>query len=327
MITRTTTLKDPPTFSLKATVLSHGWHECAPMNWSEGGRCFQIIERQGDRPYRVSVVESRSARSGRKSSRLLVSVDTDRHAGSVISDDVMNGIAKRLRVTLGLDRDLEPFYAMCRRNPHLKVIPRIGAGRLIRSASMTENVVKTLCSTNVNWTQAVKMINRLGQLGPNLHDFRGFNAWPTPREILRAGQPYLKEVCRVGYRSDSILEFCERVCEGELDLVALEARASDPEVPSEEIASAFRDIRGIGPASANYLVGFLGRHDRLAVDSATYAFVAKFHTNGRKPTLKKIERIYAPFGPWKGLVCWLENWLTWDSAKGILAEYRSPRNA
>lgn len=318
MLARTANLPTPATFSLKATVLSHGWHECSPMSWSEGGRCFQVIERDRNRALRVSVTE-RTGRS-RTNRSLRVVVDTDVMDETPIEDAVVERILRDLRLTLGLDRDLSEYYAICAEHPALAVIPSIGAGRLIRSASMTENILKALLATNVNWTQAVKMINRLGQLGPNLRHFRSLAAWPTPRAILRAGETYLKEVCRVGYRSGSVLKFCREVCDGEFDPESLNALAADPEVPSEAIVAKLRGISGIGPSSANYLLGFLGRHDHLSIDSATFAHVAANHTNGRKPTCKQIERIYAPFGRWKNLICWSENWLTWATAKGIIDE-------
>lgn len=318
MLARTEKLPVPLVFSLKSTALSHGWHECSPISWSEGGGCFQVIERQGDRVFRVSTAQR--VAGGRRGPSLNVTIDTDTGDGRPIEDTVVEPILGRLRVTLGLDRDLSEFYALCGEHPALSVIPRIGAGRLIRSASMTENILKALCSTNVNWTQAVKMINRLGQLGPNLRHFRSLAAWPTPREILRAGQTYLKEVCRLGYRTDSILKFCRDVCDGGFEPDSLDALAADPAVSSDEIVAQLRSIDGIGPSSANYLLGFLGRHDRLSIDSVTFAHVAATHTKGRKPTRKQIERIYAPFGKWKNLICWSENWLTWATAKGILNE-------
>ena len=60
MNTRTTGLEVAAPFSLKAVVLSHGWHECAPTSWSEGGQCFQLIEREGRSVPRVSVVQANS---------------------------------------------------------------------------------------------------------------------------------------------------------------------------------------------------------------------------------------------------------------------------
>lgn len=302
----------PKRFSLKATVLSHGWHECTPMNWSEGGRCFQTIERDGERVYRVSVVENGRSRRAPK-----ISVTVD---GGDLDGGELKQTRDRLRVTLGLDRDLSEFYELCAEHPRLAAIPRIGGGRLIRSASMAENIIKALCATNVNWTQAVKMINRIAQLGPHVPHFRNLTAWPSPCEILRAGERYLNEVCRLGYRTDSILAFCRAVCDGRFDPESLDAMASDPAVGSDELLALLRSIHGIGPSSAHYLLGFLGRHDRLSIDSATVAHVAQMHTNGRRPTNRQIERIYAPYGRWKNLVYWCENWLTWATASGILRE-------
>ncbi len=309
------TLKVPKGFSLKATVLSHGWHECAPMSWSEGGRSFQLIERAGNSAIRLNVKESAKGRNG----KLNVSIE-----GRSVGEDVAGRMVARVRVTLGLDEDLSEFYALCKEHPALGVIPEIGGGRLIRSASMTENIIKALCATNVNWTQAVKMINRIAQLGPHVPHFRSLNAWPTPAEVLRAGQRYLDEICRLGYRTQSLMKFCRDVDAGRFDPEKLFAQAADASVSSDDLLVELRSIRGIGPSSAHYLLGFLGRHDRVSVDSATVAHVSQFHLKGRKPTARHIDRIYSPFGRWRNLVYWCENWLTWATAKQIVAERRLP---
>ncbi len=308
----TATLSVRRPFSLKATVLSHGWHECCPMSWSEGGQCFQIIERAGNSAYRVSVVKK--SQTARKVS-LRVTIE-----GADLPDDFVQAVCGRLRVVLGLDRNPAPFHDLCRGDPVLHVIPQIGAGRCIRSASMTENVIKAICGTNVTWNQAVKMINRLGQLGPVVPHFVNLNAWPTPREILKAGRKYLEEVCRVGYRAESILLFCERVTHGDIDPEGWDALAADENVSTEELLAVLKSVRGIGPASANYLVSFLGRHGHLSIDTATIAHVARTHTNGRKPSRKKIERIYAKYGEWKQLAWWYEHWLTWETGKQMVAD-------
>jgi len=316
METITTNVSSPERFNLKTTVLSHGWHECAPMSWCEGGRCLQVVEREGDQVFRVSVVEGK-----RRAKRVVLNMTIE--GGSPrepIQTATAERIAARMRVVLGLDRDLTEFYTLCAEHSILRVLPKIGGGRGLRSACMAENVIKAICGTNVNWDQAVKMINRICQLGPILPHFRSLNAWPTPREILRAGRDYLVGVCRVGYRADSILAFCEDVCEGRFDPAELEAMAASPDVTSDELIKKLRTIRGIGPTSAHYLISFLGRHDRLAIDTSTVAHVARTHTNGKKPTLKQIERIYAKYGKWKNLVWWNEHWLNWSTARQILAE-------
>ncbi len=282
------------------------------MSWSEGGQCFQVIDRRRDRAYRVSVVEA-----GRTRRKVTLQVTID---GGDFDEGFVADACKRLRVILALDRELTEFYALCRDHPTLDVIPKIGAGRSLRSASMTENILKALCATNVNWTQAVKMINRLGQLGPPIRHFVNLTAWPTPREILRAGEKYLKEVCRVGYRADSILGFCRDVCEGRFDPEALDELAASDAVTSDELLARLRSIRGIGPSSAHCLLSFLGRHDRLAIDSSTIAHVARTHLNGKRPTPRQIESIYEQYGPWKNLVWWYEHWLTWETGRRIVRE-------
>lgn len=305
-------LEVPKGFSLKSTALSHGWHECSPFLWSEGARCFQSVERVHDNVFRVSVLQEPSETNAGDLRVLIEGPPSDDGAGRIIG--------QRLRCILALDRDLDEFYRLCTVHPTLKPIPTIGGGRLIRSTSMTENIVKMICSTNVNWVQAVKMINRIAQLGPHFPHFRNLTAWPTPREILKAGEKYLDGVCRLGYRCDSILRFCREVDSGRLDPEALDTLAADPAVTSDDLLALLLRIRGVGPATAHGLLGFLGRHDRLAIDSATIAHVTHAHNKGRKPTLKKIERVYAPYGKWKNLVYWCENWLTWATAQGMIRE-------
>jgi len=282
------------------------------MSWSEGGRCLQIVYRLGDQPVRVSVTEGRRRRAA---VTLRVMVD-----GHRLDDEQMDVIRHRVRLVLGLDRDLAEFYDLCTGHLTLHVLPRLGAGRVLRSASMTENIVKALCATNVGWTQAVKSINRIGQLGLPLPHFVSLNAWPTPREILRAGKPYLTEVCRVGYRAEAILAFCGDVCGGRIDPEGLTDRALDPEVRTDELLAQLRGIRGIGPSSAHYLLSFLGRYEHLSVDSATVAHVARTHTHGRRPTHREIQRIYEGFGRWRQLAWWFEHWLTWGTAQHLLSE-------
>ena len=312
MRVRSTTLRVQGPYSLKANVLSHGWHECAPLSWSEGGQCFQIIERNKKDAFRVSVIQV-ARRKDNGTLRIVVD-------GASVSDEIMAQARASVRRVLSLDEDLTEFYEICRRHPALHPIPQLGAGRGLRSSSMTENIIKVLCFANVNWVQAVKMINRLAQLGPTVPNFANLNAWPTPREILRAGERYLVEVCRVGYRADSILTFCRDVCDGRFDAEGLFELTKSDEVSSDELLEQLRSIRGIGPTGAHYLLSFLGRHDRLAIDSSTIAHVARTHRRGRKPTPKQIEAIYEPFGKWKNLVWWCEFWLTWDTAEQTLRE-------
>ena len=47
---------------------------------------------------------------------------------------------------------------------------------------------------------------------------------------------------------------------------------------------------------------------------------AKVHLNGKRPTLRRMEKIYARYGKWKNKVWWYEHWLTWGTARSIVRE-------
>lgn len=309
---QTKSIPIPREFSLKATALSHGWHECAPMSWCEGGGCFQVIERVDGEPFRVSAVENGR---GENSPKLKVRVE-----GKHLDDAVVGVLIERMRTALAVDRDLRDFYELCETHPRLGVVPKIGGGRLLRSASMFENIIKFLCSTNVNWTQAVKMINRLAQLGPHPTHFRSLNCWPSPKEILRAGEAYLKEICRVGYRAEPILIFCKSVDGGRFDPDDLARQAIDEGVSTDDLVKQLKEIKGIGPASAHGLLSMMGRYDHVSIDSATIAHAAAVHFAGRKPTPREVMKVYEPYGQWKNLVYWCESWVTWGTAREIIRD-------
>ncbi len=305
-----TSISIPEPFSLKATVLGHGWHECAPMSWCEGGDCLQVIERTGNTPVRVSMQQG-----GRRSGRVRVNITAE---SATVDDDLVSLVRARCARMLGADLDLSEFFTLAAEHPKIAPILEIGAGRILRSYAMSENIVKAICATNVNWTQAVKMINRVGQLGPCLAEFRNLNAWPTPKEIAAAGEDYLLNVARVGYRAESILEFCRSVQDGSFDAGTLDDFAR--RASGEELYRRLTSIRGIGPASAHFLMGQLGCYERLSIDSWTVSYVSRTYFNGRRVSNKQIERVYAPFGRWRHLVWWFEQWLGWDTARSMLRD-------
>ena len=300
----------PKPFSLRTTVLSHGWHECSPMSWCEGGGCLQVIERFKGHAVRVSVTQVGRSLVG---SRVRVQMESPG-----MDDALLDEIGARVRRMLQHGLVLSDFHALIEDHPKLSILPRIGAGRLLRSASMFENVVKTICGTNVNWTQAVKMINRLGQLGVGMKEFRNLNAWPTPREILKAGRPYLVDVARLGYRADAILQLCHEAIDGTFDEEAIESMARTS--PTDEVFARLTAIKGIGPTSAHFLLGLLGHYEHMAVDSWTLRYVSDTYFDGKPVSEKRVRKVYERFGRYKQLVWWFEQWLDWGTARAILAD-------
>lgn len=323
-------LAPPAPFLLKAVALSHGWHELAPFSWSEAGQCLQVILRQKDTICRVSVLQI-----GRSPSRPRLKVILE---GRDLTRTTCDPLLANVRTILGFEHDFAEFHDLCARHPELRLLPRIGAGRLLTAPSMTENLVKAVCGTNIAWGQAVRMANRIGQLGPSFRHFQSLSAWPTPIEILKAGPRYLNEVARLGYRTESVLAICRAAQRGPAAKggSVVKKTAAAPESPldpesiltmnrngatTDELRKALISYRGIGPASAAYLLSLLGRHEDLSVDTVTIAHAAEHHFGGRKPTPKEVRAVYEPYGKWKNLVYWFENWTRWDTAKKLLADF------
>jgi 3-methyladenine DNA glycosylase/8-oxoguanine DNA glycosylase len=283
-------------FSLKGTVLGYGYWELPPFHW-DGAVLRRAESLDGD----VHLLAIRESPSGSRGwARLVLSL----LSRGRLSPAARRELVRRTRTMLGLDHDLREFYALCRREPRLRRIPRLGLGRLLRGTTLFEDLVKTITWTNTTWAQAVKMIGKLGALGDSCPVVPRFRAWPGPARILEAGPRYLEREAKLGYRTAYILELAERVVGGDLDLEGVEA-IREPEV----LAKALLGIKGVGPASAAYLLAMLGHHDRPILDSATLAYLARTYFRGRTPSSSQVERRLARYGRWKGRVMWFDYWL------------------
>ncbi len=283
-------------------MLGYGYHELPPFRWN--GAVLRRAEAVDGRVYLLGIREQ-PARSSSQAA-LVLSLSSAAQLPAAVRQE----LAKRTRSALRLDQHLDEFYALCRREPRLRRVPRLGLGRLLRGTGLFEDLVKTIAWTNTTWPQAVRMIRRLGELGDPCPVAAGFRTWPGPAQILEAGRRYLEREARLGYRTAYILELAERVALGDLDLEKLEGTLA-----AAELAAALLGIKGVGPASVAYLQAMLGHYDRPILDSATLAYLAKTYFRGRRPTLKQVERRFAVYGRWRGLILWFDYWLGSGLAK------------
>lgn len=284
-------------FRLFPTVICHGWYQTLPFRWDERRRVLQRAESLRDG--RVLLVEAAEEPSSKPMHRDVVLTVIGEGAGD---PGVADEMARRARVMLHLDEDLGGFYKLCATRPELKAAKRSGAGRLMRAPSLWEDVLKTILGTNVLWKQAVVMINRLAELGDPCPADPTLRAWPTPGQVARAGEKFLRDSVRAGYRSPYILEIAHRQKSGDIDLETVEARAL--RMSADDLYRALLGLKGIGKSSAHYLMSLLGHYDHISIDSATYAFAKRELFNGKRPTEKQIRRKFAQFGRWQSLVYW-----------------------
>ena len=203
-----------------------------------------------------------------------------------------------VRHMLRLDDDLSAFYDVARTDGDLAWVVR-GAGRMLRSPTIFEDVVKTVCTTNCSWALTTRMTTELvANLGDPAPD--GRRAFPSAAAMAAAPESFYREVARSGYRAPYLRELARSVAEGEVDLEAL----ADPELPDDEAEARLLALPGVGPyGAAHVMLTGLGRYSRLVFDSWTRPTYAKL--TGRKAKDATIERRFRRYGDWAGLAFWL----------------------
>ncbi len=300
-------MRVPEPFDLDLTVRSHGWYDLAPWRYDGDRRVLSRPLRLGSG--RVVLAEVAEGPGG-LALRLLA-------AGRPGAAEAREARAQ-LRACLALDDDLAPFRALAadlegrrargeaREVPDLRWALARGAGRLLRSPTVWEDAVKTLCTTNCTWALTRVMVSRLcealGEPGPD-----GTRAFPTPAAVAARPERFLRETLRAGYRAPFLRRLAREVAAGRLDLEALR----DPALPTPELLERLRALDGFGPYASEHLARLLGRFDFLALDSWTREKLRALRGMKRQPAERTARRWFAPYGRYAGLAMWLEVTADW----------------
>jgi len=213
-----------------------------------------------------------------------------------------------VRHVLRLDADLSPFYTMAAEDPELAWTTS-GAGRMVQSPTVFEDVVKTVCTTNCAWSATMRMVTaiveHLGEPAPGApSDGPLGRAFPTPEAMAAAGEGFYREVARAGYRGAYLIQLARGVTEGVLDLERF-ATATPEELSDEDLERELLAIPGVGPYAAAHIMMTVGRYHRLILDSWSRPTYAKLLGRTRPVPDRTIERRFRRYGPYAGLAFWL----------------------
>ncbi|MBC8031105.1 MAG: hypothetical protein H7Z16_13405 [Pyrinomonadaceae bacterium] len=290
-------IRTPPDFSFKRTVISHGWCQLRP---------FHLDPEKWVLTRTLDLAESQPVTLSIRGTKRALKITASRQPGEAARKQVVTDVRHMLR----LDDNMADFYQLLARDPDFDWIPTQGAGRLLRSPTVFEDLVKMICTTNCSWALTKKMVSGLVEnLGRESTD--GERTFPTPKAMaLMPLNFYVNEV-RAGYRSSYLKQLADRVAAGELDVEAW--RTSMLSTP--DLIKEMRGVMGVGPYAAENLLKLLGRYDGLALDSWTRAKFFTVRNNGRKASDKKIARYYSRYKQWRGLVLWCDvtrDWLEVD---------------
>lgn len=287
----------PPDLWLPATVCSYGYFLLAPNRWRPAE---QTLERGFD-----------AAEFGLPTRRFGVAIDQPGGRGEPVRVrcDASLSAAERRALRGGVERVLRVDKDLRRWRRAHPAARRRGFGRLFRSPTLFEDMVKTITNCNVGWPSTVRMNELLvGRIGEG--------AFPAPGRLAKLTPSVLKRRCKVGYRAGRIVGLARRFDSGEIDPAWFES----PDRETEELREALLRIDGFGPYAAANVLQLLGHDDDLPIDTETYRLYCKQAGVARPENPQRlhaaIEDRYEPYRPHRFLAYWFELWRDYERLHG-----------
>lgn len=279
-------------FYLPSVVRSHGWVQMAP---------YVIDEASGGFDYVDQLFTSRVLRYQVRSDPDGVSVEID----DALTPSEQAAVISRLTWMLGLDQDFSEFYALAEREPKLRQVAARAQGRILRSPTLFEDVIKTILTTNTLWAATIRMDrNLVSQFGAPLPGDASQQAFPTAQHLAQTDEATLRAQTRLGYRAPYVLELAQKVADGSLELEALK----DPGLGTVDLRKHLLAIKGIGDYAAANLLMLLGHYDYLPVDTWALKVVSHEWYEGQPVGRKEVEAAFEKWEKYKGLAYWLWDW-------------------
>jgi len=207
---------------------------------------------------------------------------------------------------------------------------KIGYGRLFRSPTLYEDIVKTMTNVNTTFSRTQTMNTLICQ------HYGTDGAFPSASTLGKVSQEDIQENCSVGYRAKRIVEFAKHVSDGTIDLNAIETLAEKylqskrekylifiiyffytffflisrrkDEAPGILTALKKRllSIHGLGEFSANNILQLLGI-DIIPSDSETARHLREHHKinlKNPKEIHHEAQKLYSKYEPYQFLVYW-----------------------
>jgi len=297
---------------LRRTLLSHGVASLPPATLDEAAceLTVTVASLVGPRTIKISAEPPPRGAARRDRDGPAVALVSVADAGGTPDAAEAAALTSSVRRMLCLDDDLSAFYTRAAKDPALAWACS-GAGRMRRSATVFEDVVKTVCTTNCAWSATERMVRALVQhLGdpapgapPEGPEGRTF---PSAARMAATSEGFYREVARTGYRGPRLRALAAAVAVGGLDLEAL-LTTSAAELPDDEAERRLLGLPGVGPYAAAHVMMLVGRHSRLVLDSWTRPKYARLigKPPGKLVPDRVIGRRFRAYGAHAGLAFWL----------------------
>lgn len=280
-------IKKPDSYSLRNTVFAHGWFQLAPFLYDDSGATLSYVVDFGGNTTEISIRETGAS--------LNISFESSR------KEIAKDSVTASVRHVLRLDEPFSELHSLIADSKSYDWIKKDNLGPMLRSATVFEDLVKTICTTNCSWGLTKAMTtNLVASLGSKSKT--GKRAFPTPAAMASQSEVFYKDEIRAGYRGPYLLELAEAAASGKIDPESW----LDSELPTSELKKSIKKIRGVGDYAAEHILKLIGRYDGLALDSFLRSSFYKHYNKGGVCPDKTIERKYRKFGGWQGLVIWFD---------------------
>jgi len=306
-------------FSLSQTICSYGYFCLAPNRWVPSGSRLKERDDEGYlvRPLTLRYNRKEIEQEGQNRHKtFLVAIGQNTETRSVIvalrspssiDETYCKKVTKQIDRMLRLDTNLDDFYEL-----HIEAKER-GFGRLYRSPTLFEDMVKTITNCNMKWNGTVEMNAKLCRhIGTD-------GAFPTPDEINRVGSDFLKENCRVGYRDKYIWGLANDIVEGRLDLREFESIDNI----REDVQKRLLKIKGIGPYASNNILQLIGHFNVHPYDTETVRlWKEEFGASSsatKADVFKNAKAHYAQFNEYSFIAYWFDLWKNYEKRDGCMS--------
>lgn len=297
-------ISTPVDFNFWRTVYSHGWCALKPF----------IVDKENQSLNRLFELQNGKLIYSRIKLADPLKLRIEYQARGELNKTEKNELVKQIKNILRIDDNFEDFYSIAKRDHHFNWVYKIKAGRLLRSPTVFEDLVKLICTTNCSWSLTEIMVKNLTtKLGKKIlvKNGDGTNttqfSFPTPNAIAAVDEKFLRSEIRVGYRAPYLLELAKKVACSELDLEIWK----DDKLSTIDLFKMVKSVKGVGPYAAGNMLKLLGHYDYLAIDSWCRTKFFELYKNGRKVSDKTIEKFYDHYGKWRGLFFWMDVTKNW----------------
>ena len=252
-------------FDYRSALNAHGWVDLLPNTHDPAVPSFSRVEAlPSGKVVRLMV----SADGSGQDQQINIFVDAPGRLSGGDRDYLMSAVSHMLR----LDEDFSEFYALCASRGGIWERITTGIGRLLRSPSVFEDLVKVICTTNVQWGGTKRMVRELvDAFGQPYGKDPAQRSFPSPSAIVQYSYAEFQQKVRLGYRADYIYRLARQFADGELS----GSDFQDSAAPTEEVRKQLLALKGIGGYASASMLMLLGRYDHIPVDTVFRQFMSE----------------------------------------------------